>query len=152
MSLGVSVEMDMNINVGTATGYGIQPLLSTLATYTTWAATTGYIYGVLLPNMAQNDPDIKDCLATILHSRGIISQTSVDIALSGTIGITTMLTKVVLADNQNLTGGYVGAAGANAGILGDLYISGINVEFLGNAATGSGSNVAPQSWVSISAH
>ena len=150
MSLALAVDMTMNINVGTTNGVGVQALLDSIAGLATPTDLANFKDG-LLHLLQVNDPGTKDDVAYILHHMGTISATSVDIALAGTVNVSTMATQVVLADNAPLGGTYMGAFGSRAGILGNLYISGLQLQILGTAGSVPGMS-APQSWVSISAH
>jgi len=150
MTLGVAMDMTLNINIGTTNGAGVPGLLASLTTVTSLADLAAF-KTTLLGNLAKNDPNLKDDVAYILHLMGTISATSVDIALAGTITVSTMATQVKLADNAPLAGTYTGVAGSRAGILGNIYVQGLTLSILGNAGS-QGAGTAPQSWVSISAH
>jgi len=156
MDLAVKMDMYIDINVGTATGGGISTLLTELTTIPNMTVF-GIVEAGLLAQLQANSPFLKDDIASILHAAGTIGRTSVDIALHGTIGISKMETQVILATNAALNGAYVGTGfgtglpgaetGQSAGILGNLYIGGLQVEIVGGPST-----PAVQSWVSISAH
>jgi len=150
MTLGVAMDMTMNINIGTALGAGVPAMLSSINAMTSMVQL-GALQASIIGGLAKNDPNYKDDVAYILHTVGTISATSVDIALAGTITVSTLATQVVLADNAKLAGTYMGSAGSKAGILGNIYVSGLTLNILGNAGS-QGAGSAPQSWVSISAH
>jgi len=154
LNIAMAMDMYIDINVGTATGGGVVDLVTELATIHNMG-TFNAVKAGLLASLRANNNILKDDVATILHEAGVISRTSVDIALHGTINIPTIATQAVLANNSALQGVYwanggssaTGETGQVAGLLGNLYIKDLHVEIVGGVAT-----PAVQSWVSISAH
>jgi hypothetical protein len=144
MTLAIGMDMTMNINVGTTYGHGVPGLLSTINSLPNLSALESFHQG-LLAQLQYNDAATKDDVAYILNLMGTIGKTSVDIALAGSITVSRLATQVVLAGSKDLT--------LTPGVLGNIYVSGVKLDILGNAMTQNTSTAAiPQSWVSISAH